>query len=136
MEASRVRCRMIAVSLAVAATPFAPNEPCAQVTFVDDASGARSAVIDEIAFVGLRHIHPETLTSKITSRRGIAFDERVVERDARALARLGWFADVRVEVANVESPDHSPQKLRLTFALPELPFLTSVEFAGSQQLSR
>jgi outer membrane protein assembly factor BamA len=127
---------MIAVSLVVAATLLAPNEPCAQVTFVDDASGARSAAIDEIAFVGLRRIHPETLTSKITSRRGIAFDERIVERDARALARLGWFADVRVEVASVGSSDNSRQKLRLTFTLPELPFLTGVEFAGSRLLSR
>src|SRR6267154_429919 len=136
MEASRVTCRMIAVYLVVAATLLAPNEPCAQVTFDNDASGVRSAAIDEIAFVGLRRIHPETLTSKITSRRGIAFDERIVERDARALARLGWFADVRVEVASVESSDNSRQKLRLTFALTELPFLTGVEFAGSRLLSR
>lgn len=78
------------VSLVVGATLLAPSKPGAQIApDRDTTSGARAAVIGEIAFVGLRRISPEALESKITSRRGIAFDERMVERDVRALARLG-----------------------------------------------
>ncbi len=114
MDASWITGRMIVVSLVVGATLLAPNEPAAQVMLDHDAaSGARASVIGEIAFVGLRRISPEALTSKINSRRGIAFDERIVERDVRALARLGWFEDVRAGIATaVESSNYfgaSPQ---------------------------
>jgi outer membrane protein assembly factor BamA len=141
MDASWITGRMIVVSLVVAATLLAPNEPAAQVMLDHDAaSGARASVIGEIAFVGLRRISPEALTSKINSRRGIAFDERMVGRDVRVLAGLGWFGDVRVDIASaVESSNYfgaSPQQLRLTFYLPELPFLTGVEFAGSRLFSQ
>ena len=141
MDASWITGRMIVVSLVVGATLLAPNEPAAQVTLDHDAaSGARASLIGEVAFVGLRRISPEALTSKINSRRGIAFEERTVERDVRALARLGWFENVRADIAGaVEFSNYSgasPEQLRLTFYLPELPFLTAVEFAGSRLLSR
>ena len=139
MNAGQVTGRIVAASLVVWAAVVAPSAPAAQITMDRGATGERAAVIDEIAFVGLRRISPDVLTSKITSRRGIAFDERVVERDVRTLARLGWFEDVRADVANVESPGfsgYSPQRLHLTFYLSELPFLTNVEFVGSRLLSR
>jgi outer membrane protein assembly factor BamA len=136
MSASWVKGKMAMVSLVACAVLAAPSAPAAQITEDHSVAVERNAVIDQIAFVGLRRISPEALTGKIICRRGIAFDERAVERDVRTLARLGWFADVRVDIANVESPDISPPKLRLTFHLPELPFLTSVEFVGSRLLSR
>jgi outer membrane protein assembly factor BamA len=138
MSASRVTGKIVVVvSLVVWGAVVGPSAP-AQIIVDRGASGERTAVIVEIAFVGLRRICPEALTYKITSRRGIAFDERVVEHDVQALARLGWFGDVRAETANVGSSDFlgHTQKVRLIFYLPELPFLTSVEFAGSRLLSR
>jgi outer membrane protein insertion porin family len=135
MSASRVKGRIVVVSLIMWAALIASSASAAQIASVRDAAGERAAVVGEISFVGLRRISPETLTSKITSRPGIALDERKVERDVRTLARLGWFADVRVETANLESLGNSP-RLRLTFYVPELPFLTVVEFTGSRLLSR
>jgi outer membrane protein assembly factor BamA len=135
MSARRITGRFVGVSLLVWSAVVAPSEPAAQTTVERDAVVEPPAVIDEIALVGLRRISPEALTSKITSRPGIALDERKVERDVRVLARLGWFADVRVETANLESSGNSP-RLRLTFYVPELPFLTVVEFTGSRLLSR
>jgi outer membrane protein assembly complex protein YaeT len=139
MRTSRATGRIAEVSLVVWAVLVTPSESAAQIAAVRVAdAGDRTAVIAEIVFLGLRRISPEALTSKITSRPGIALDERLVERDVRALARLGWFDDVRADVGNVESIGFSghSQKVRLTFYLPELPFLTSVEFSGSRLLSR
>ncbi len=139
MDATWITGRMM-VSLVVGAALLAPSEPAAQIAPDPDAtSQLRDAVIGEIAFVGLRRISPAALTSKISSRRGIAFKERMVERDVRALARLGWFEDVRADIAGAVEPSNylgASQQLRLTFYLPELPFLTGVEFAGSRLLSR
>ncbi len=141
MDATWITGRMMVVSLVVGAALLAASEPAAQIAPDPDAtSQPRDAVIGEIAFVGLRRISPAALTSKISSRRGIAFKERMVERDVRALARLGWFENVRADIAGAAEPSNylgaSPQQLRLTFYLPELPFLTGVEFAGSRLLSR
>src|SRR6266849_5254030 len=140
MDATWITGRMMVVSLVVGAALLAPSEPAAQIAPDPDAtSQPRDAVIGEIAFVGLRRISPAALTSKISSRRGIAFKERMVERDVRALARLGWFEDVRADIAGAVEPSNylgASQQLRLTFYLPELPFLTGVEFAGSRLLSR
>lgn len=117
--------------------------------------GAGAAVIDEIAFTGLRRIAPEALKAQIASRAGELFDGARIASDVRALARLGWFASIRVEVESLsrtlDLPGHvwfaglnpggyitleSPQHVRLNFYFEEQPFLTGVEYGGSRLLSR
>jgi outer membrane protein assembly factor BamA len=101
--------------------------------------GKSRATVNEITFTGLRRISPEALKSQMLSRAGDALDAARVEHDVRALARTGWFETVRVEVqaGNPANPSgDSRQDLRLTFYLPELPFLTKVEYRGSRLLSR
>src|SRR4029077_48164 len=101
--------------------------------------GAGEAIVDEVAFTALRRISPEALKSQMLSRAGDALDAAKIEHDVRVLARTGWFATVRAEIqANdpAESARNSTQYLRLTFYVPELPFLTKVEYRGSRLLSR
>jgi len=101
--------------------------------------GAGDAVVDEITFTGLRRISPEALESQMFSRVGGALDTAKIEHDVRVLARTGWFETVRAEVL-AETPaggaENSAQNLRLKFYVPELPFLTKVEYRGSRSLSR
>ncbi len=103
-----------------------------------DASSA--AVVDEIAFTGLRRIAPEALKAQIASRVGEPFDSGRIASDVRTLARLGWFASIRVEVERASRtlavPGQSPQHLRLNFYLEEHPFLTCVDYGGSRLLSQ
>lgn len=140
MQKSGFTCRMAAAWLFVLLPVRAPNLLVAQITPDHPATDAQAAVIGDVAFVGLRRISPEALTDKISCRRGAAFDERMVERDVRTLARLAWFRDVRVEVASTADSDiyfrASPKLVRLTFYLPESPFLEGVEYRGSRLLSR
>jgi outer membrane protein assembly complex protein YaeT len=100
----------------------------------------RATIIDEIAFTGLRRVTVQALKAQIASRAGEPFDNERIANDVRALARLGWFASIRVEAEN--KPDalaaavQSARHLRLNFCLQEQPFLTGVEYGGSRLLSQ
>ena len=98
-----------------------------------------AAIVDEIAFSGLRRISPETVKAQIASRVGERFDEQQITRDVRNLGRLGWFASIRVNVEPaepaVELSAVSPQQVRLQFELLENPYLIEVQYSGSRLLS-
>lgn len=130
-----------------------------------DRSGAAQE-ISEIVFVGLRRVAPAALQAQISSRAGEALDPQRVAADLRALARLGWFSDLRAEMQPADSaiggadrPDeigavapedirepptvpmksarsHVSRNVRLIFIAEEQPFLTRVVFSGSRLLSR
>ena len=135
----------IGVSLVGTATLRAQLEPpprrqlAAAVVIAAIKAGERTTV-GEICFAGLRRISPETLRSDIASRPGDALDAAKIERDVRTLARTGWFETVRADIELATSPaTNSPNTgpaVRLTFYVPESPFLTGVEYRGSRLLSR
>jgi outer membrane protein assembly complex protein YaeT len=108
-----------------------PTLPAVEATLVANSS----AIVDEIRFTGLRRISPETLKTQIASRVGEAFDASKANRDVQALARTGWFETVRADLEPIaDTPGNSPspsEHFRLTFCVPELPFLTKVEYSGS-----
>jgi outer membrane protein assembly complex protein YaeT len=101
---------------------------------------ATAPLIDEVVFVGLRHIAPEAVQAQISSHAGARLDMNKVESDVKALGRLGWFGEIGVETQLAKSPllpgDNATQPLRLVFRVAELPYLTKVEYAGSRLLSR
>jgi outer membrane protein insertion porin family len=100
---------------------------------------ASTPFIDEIVFVGLRHIAPETVQAQISSRAGAKLDLKRLERDVRALGRLAWFGDIAVETTPVIDPfspaSDAPGRVRLVFRVGALPYLTKIEYAGSRLLS-
>jgi outer membrane protein assembly complex protein YaeT len=100
---------------------------------------ATAPVIDEVSFVGLRHLSQDAVRAQISSRAGAKLDLKRIELDVRALGRLGWFGEIEVETqpANVSSLTGSDaaQRVRLVFHLEELPYLAKVEYAGSRLLS-
>jgi outer membrane protein insertion porin family len=116
------------------------RENLREVSVIASADGtARGAIVDEVAFTGLRRISPEALKSQVRSHAGDALEATKIEHDVRVLARTGWFETVRAEVQTVgpaENAESSTQYLRLTFYVPELPFLTKVEYRGSRLLSQ
>jgi outer membrane protein assembly complex protein YaeT len=96
-----------------------------------------AGVIGEVRFVGLRRIFSEALQAQVRSRVGDSLDPRTVERDVRALANLGWFDSVKaVAVRMTDSADADENSdLRLVFELQERPYLSEVNFRGSELLS-
>jgi outer membrane protein insertion porin family len=102
-------------------------------------SEASAPIIDEIVFLGLRRIASAALQPQISSREGESLDARRIEADVRALARLGWFGEISVEMQpkkDTSSPsDGTAPRVRLVFHIEEMPYLTGVEYAGSRLLS-
>jgi outer membrane protein assembly complex protein YaeT len=95
--------------------------------------------IDEVLFVGLRHIPWDAVQAQISSRAGARLDLKLIESDVKALGRLGWFGEIAVETQPVNDPSSagSPatQRVRLIFRVEEFPYLAKVEYAGSRLLS-
>jgi len=139
MDTSEFTGKMIAALLVVSALLLLPGKLAAQVNTEQTAAADQTGVIGEIVFVGLRRVSCETLQSKIRSRRGDTFDQGMVERDARILARTGWFEMVRADIEPVANPGkvspRTERTIRLTFYATELPFLAGVEYRGSRLLS-
>jgi outer membrane protein insertion porin family len=102
--------------------------------------GSGEGVIDDVSFVGLRRISPQSVQAHIVCRAGSKFAPARLETDVRALARLGWFEAIRVETADVEGmleiETGMPHKLRLNFYFEEHRFLTKIEYSGSRLLGR
>jgi len=97
-------------------------------------------VIDEIMFVGLRHIAAQAAEAQISSRAGAKIDSNRIAADVKALGRLGWFGDISVETQAAGDSlrlrsDLTP-RVRLVFRVAELPYLAQVEYSGSRLLSR
>ena len=101
---------------------------------------ASAPLIDEVVFVGLRHIAPEAVQAQISSRAGARVASKRIESDVKALGRLGWFGDIAAETQPVtnssSSGDHTTQRAWLVFYVEELPNLTKIEYVGSRLLSR
>jgi outer membrane protein assembly complex protein YaeT len=98
-------------------------------------------VIDEILFVGLRHIAAEAVRAQISSRVNTRLSEKKIELDVKTLGRLGWFGEISVETQaagdSLRLPnDAAPPRVRLVFRVTELPYLAKVEYAGSRLISR
>jgi len=100
---------------------------------------ASAPLIDQVWFVGLRHIARQAVQAQISSRPGARLAPKQIESDVRTLGRLGWFGDISAEtqlVTDSPSPgDRATQRVRLVFHVEELPNLAKVEYAGSRLLS-
>ena len=96
--------------------------------------------IDGITVVGLRLIPPGSVLSRLSIHVGQLYDATQIASDIRALNKLGWFADISVNVVPVDGPAtamfNGPPHIRLEFHLQEYPFLTSVAYSGSKLLSQ
>ena len=99
-----------------------------------------TACISEISFAGLRHISPAAVEAQVSSRTGAPLDALRIEADVRTLARLGWFASIRVEARALSVPPRQsgeePECIAVIFHLKELPFLFKVHFSDSRLLSQ
>ena len=127
--------------LLVSATPiWAQVHGVPEQTLVDPAKATETPVLDEVRFTGLRHIAPAAVAAQIATHPGGGIDPSKLDKDVRALARLGWFESIRVEVtpsaASAKQLLESSKCVTLIFHLREFPFLSKVEYSGSRLLSQ
>src|SRR6266478_6100790 len=101
---------------------------------------AEVPILDEVRFMGLRRIAPAAVAAQLKSREGEPFDAGRIDKDLRALARLGWFESIQVEEVSPTLPlrpaFENQKHIALIFHLEERPFLSKVEYSGSRLLSQ
>jgi outer membrane protein assembly complex protein YaeT len=142
MRTRQVIVTTVVVSLLAGTTRAARNEdpPWDAEPVRSSVKNTDAPIVEEITFAGLRRISPEAVKMQIASRPGDRFDDYQAARDVRKLARLGWFASIRIDVESTEPSTEasgvSHQRVRLEFDLEENPFLTDVQYSGSRLLSR
>src|SRR5260370_2546377 len=128
-------------SILTAATP-ALSQACA-VACEPRGSFQKTAevpILDEVRFTGLRRIAPAAVAAQLKSREGQPFDAARIDKDLRALARLGWFESIQVEEVPPTLPPppafENQRHIALIFHLEERPFLSNVQYSGSRLVSQ
>ena len=106
----------------------------------DPVQAAETPILAETRFTGLRRIAPAAVAAQIATHSGDRIDSAKIDKDLRALTRLGWFESIQVEAmpsaACAEQLPENSKCLALIFHLSEFPFLSRVEFSGSRLLSQ
>jgi outer membrane protein assembly factor BamA len=127
-------------ALALSPTPVLPQILALPAESLPEPLKAKEApFIVELRFTGLRRIAPAAVAAQIASHPGDRFDASMIDKDVRALARLGWFESIRVESASSTAPfpqsTESSKRVTLIFHVHELPFPSKVEYSGSSGAS-
>ena len=128
-------------ALLLAATPVLPQiHGLPAETRPDPLKATEAPILDELRFTGLRHIAPAAVAAQVSLRVGERADRTRIERDIRALARLGWFESIQVEAHGSTTPalqtPEEPERVAIIIHLKEFPFLSKVEYSGSRLLSQ
>lgn len=124
-------------ALLLSATPLLPQ---ADRWLTENLSGHskpdEAPIVSVLRFTGLHRIALAAVAAQIASHPGDRFDPVAIDKDVRALARLGWFESIQVEALSATEPflltPEDSKRVTLIFRLQEFPVLSNVEFAGSR----
>jgi outer membrane protein insertion porin family len=86
--------------------------------------------IDSIEIKGNRRIETEAIMTVIETQKGDGFDVERLNRDLRAIYKMGYFTDV-----SIESED-SPTGRIVTFVVNEKPSIVKIDFKGEKKGKR
>ncbi len=115
MRAARATAATLAVILAVAVVFF---------------PGAASAVFPvlEIRVEGANRVGPDAILQVMTSRVGEEFDPVKIRADVKAVYRMGYFSDVKIDAEDISGG------LRLVVLVTEKPIVSSIAIEGNKEI--
>ena len=87
---------------------------------------AAASVVNEVRVQGHLRIEEDAIRLSIQAQAGQPFDPEVVDRDVKAIYRMGFFDDVTVEFSSDGV---------LTYTVAERPYVKGVEILGNDQVS-
>ena len=76
---------------------------------------------------GSQRIEAQAVERELKSKPGEAYQPELVDQDLRAIFKMGYFSDVRVETEKV------PEGRQLIFVVTERPFVRKIEFKGNKE---
>ncbi len=86
------------------------------------------ALVKGIEFKGLRRVNEAALREKISHTEGPPLSFPAVSKDIKAVYKMGYFEDVRVEVEPFEGG------LKLIYIVKEKPTVSGVDFSGNEEV--
>ena len=84
--------------------------------------------IADIQVRGAQRIESQAVLREVKSKAGDAYQQEKVDQDLRAIFKMGYFSDVRVETETV------PEGRKIVFVVTERPFVKKFEFQGNKEL--
>lgn len=91
------------------------------------AYGQGQPVITKIEIQGLKRIEEGAVKSKISEKAGEPLSEDKISADIKAIYKMGYFDDVKVEAEPLEGG------IKLVYALKEKPTIIKVDFQGNKE---
>ncbi|UCF57088.1 MAG: outer membrane protein assembly factor BamA, partial [Deltaproteobacteria bacterium] len=84
--------------------------------------------IDSVQVKGNKRIESEAILAIIESKRGDGLDPDQLNKDLRAIYKMGFFTDVRIET------EDGPRGKIVTFVITEKPSITKIVFEGNEEV--
>ncbi len=84
--------------------------------------------IVEISVRGNKRIEAQAIERELKSKAGEAYNPELLDQDLRAIFKMGFFSDVRLEV------NQTPQGKTVVFVVTERPFVKRIEIKGNAEL--
>lgn len=84
--------------------------------------------ITGISIKGQQRIEAQAIEKELKSKVGEAYNPELLDQDLRAIFKMGFFSDVRLEV------NQNPQGKSVVFVVVERPFVKRIEIKGNQDL--
>jgi outer membrane protein insertion porin family len=81
-----------------------------------------------ISIKGNQRIEAQAIEKELKSKVGEPFMAEILDQDLRAIFKMGFFADVRLEV------QQNPQGKWVTFVVEERPFVKRIDFNGYKEI--
>ena len=81
-----------------------------------------------ITIQGNRRIEAQTIEKELKSKVGEGYNPDLLDQDLRAIFKMGFFADVRLETVQ------TPQGKSIVFVVKERPFIKRIDFNGNKEL--
>ncbi len=89
---------------------------------------SRQEKIIGISIKGNQRIETQTIEKELKSKSGEPYIPEFLDQDLRAIFKMGFFSDVRLEV------NENPQGKLITFVVVERPFVKRVDLSGNKEM--
>ena len=98
----------------------------------EPATATQHVIVDRIEFLGNRRLRSETLTARIFTRPGDAYNEEALRRDFQALWNTQFFEDIQLRVE--DSPTVANGKI-VVFVVKERPVIRRIRYEGLHSIT-
>lgn len=96
--------------------------------FAAEPQDAGGRTVTKVEVAGNKNISGATILSKIRTREGSAFSQLVASDDLKRLYALGYFSDIKIDLADFSDG------VAVTFRVKELPLLKEVTLSGNNSI--